>query len=1180
MAIKGFVLYSTYRIRDNKAYIHLYGRLESGKTFLTINEFKHYFFIRKKDLAKAQEFALFEFQESPLKTLKEENTVKIILNIPKEAPELRKLFEDNSIPCYEADIRFASRFLIDNKINGSVEISGEERKPKSTEHVDIVFEDAELKGCEYSPKLKILSFDIETSCNGDGSLYVISMICDGEKVIILKDNGKDNQKDLIKEYDSLSIVKDEKELIGKFKEQFIRMDPDIVTGWNVIDFDLDFLREKFRRYKITMDLGRNEDECTLKVTDNFLQDSRADFPGRVVLDGISLLKMSFVKLDDYKLGTAAKHFLGEKKLIGDENKTQEIDDSYLDDPKKLVEYNLKDSQLVIDILDKSGVIDLTILRSRLTGMQLDRVIASIASFDSLYLKELRKRGYVAPSLNFQVKETQITGGFVRESKPGIYDNILVLDFKSLYPSLMKTFNIDPLAYVEDVMIVDNPSSLVKAPNGALFKKEEGILPQVLTKLWKERDEAKKRKNLQESLAIKIIMNSFFGVLASPNCRFFSLEMANAITHFAQHFIKMVAERFEKQGLEVIYGDSVCKDTLITIKGTDSNIHFKKIHELFNKADKSTAEGKEYDLRKDISVLTLDRNGKSVFSKVKYIMRHKTAKQIYRVYFTNSWFIDVTEDHSLIGYINKQKNSGLSTMDRLTEVKPNEIGKQVRTIISLKYLPRNKIISKEFPIEAYEFMGLFIGDGSFNSFKKKNYYLYIAGGKDSKELVKKVFIPLQKEGYIKNYWFKKKGDLCLNGLKIINIMEKEFRESNKKHIPEFLLNESEENICAFLRGAFSADGTVILKGGKPIIRFTNTNDDFITKIHRMLLNVGISCSFFSETKRNKYKSKISKTVSKHIYIKDQVRFRDKIGFIIDRKNDKLKSISADSLHKRSFKNLEFDLTKVIKVQKIEYDDYVYDIEVENVHRFFANYVLVHNTDSIFINSKLTDPDEAEKLGRKIEKETNEFLVKYIHEEYDRESHLELEYEKLFIRFFMPMQRGSTEGSKKRYAGIKYLGIHDGKVNTKIDFTGLEFVRRDWTELAKQFQLGLMDRVFKKQEVVGFVHEFVKDLKDGKHDDLLVYRKAIRKDLEAYTKTTPPHVKAARLLDKIDSNIIEYLMTKDGPQPLQKLSSPVDYDHYIDKQVKPIADSVLVFFDKHFDDLVSGHNQKSLFEFGKK
>ena len=173
--------------------------------------------------------------------------------------------------------------------------------------------------------------------------------------------------------------------------------------------------------------------------------------------------------------------------------------------------------------------------------------------------------------------------------------------------------------------------------------------------------------------------------------------------------------------------------------------------------------------------------------------------------------------------------------------------------------------------------------------------------------------------------------------------------------------------------------------------------------------------------------------------------------------------------------------------------------------------------------------------------------------------------------MPKIRGSEEGAKKRYAGLLKK---DGK--EKLDIVGLESVRGDWTEAAKKFQLELLDRIFHKKEVTKFVKKFVDDLREGKYDDELIYRKALRKGLEGY-KVNTPHLKAARKLKKIDSSKIEYYITTDGPEPIQALKHKIDYEHYINKQIKPIAEAVLDFFDTNFDELIEGKKQTNLFEF---
>ena len=236
------------------------------------------------------------------------------------------------------------------------------------------------------------------------------------------------------------------------------------------------------------------------------------------------------------------------------------------------------------------------------------------------------------------------------------------------------------------------------------------------------------------------------------------------------------------------------------------------------------------------------------------------------------------------------------------------------------------------------------------------------------------------------------------------------------------------------------------------------------------------------------------------------------------------------------------------------------------------VIYGDTDSIFVDVNAKDLDDANKKGDEIQKFVNDFFNEYVTREYNRENKMELEFEKVFKKLMMPKARGSEEGSKKRYAGLI-----EKKGKDNLEFTGLEFVRSDWTESAKKFQLKLLDLVFHDKPFDSFIQNFVKELKEGKHDEDLVYRKALRKDVSEYTKTTPPHVKAARLLDKIESNIIKYYQTIDGPQPLQKLTSQIDYNHYIEKQIKPIAETILTFENKHFDDVIQREKQQGLGSF---
>ncbi len=136
--------------------------------------------------------------------------------------------------------------------------------------------------------------------------------------------------------------------------------------------------------------------------------------------------------------------------------------------------------------------------------------------------------------------------------PGVHDNVWVFDFKSLYPSLIRTFNIDPLALVADA---SSDADLIDTAGGARFRREPAILPQLLDELFPRREAAKRSGDAIASHAIKILMNSFYGVLGTPACRFYNPKLANAITGQGKHFLLWSKDWFEKAGYTVLYGDT-------------------------------------------------------------------------------------------------------------------------------------------------------------------------------------------------------------------------------------------------------------------------------------------------------------------------------------------------------------------------------------------------------------------------------------------------------------------------------------------------------------------------------------------------------------------------------------------------------------------------------------------------
>ena len=235
------------------------------------------------------------------------------------------------------------------------------------------------------------------------------------------------------------------------------------------------------------------------------------------------------------------------------------------------------------------------------------------------------------------------------------------------------------------------------------------------------------------------------------------------------------------------------------------------------------------------------------------------------------------------------------------------------------------------------------------------------------------------------------------------------------------------------------------------------------------------------------------------------------------------------------------------------------------------VLYGDMDSVFVQLKKSEFENNEKLARQLSRRINTFLAQTVKRKFNLESHLEIEFEKLFTQFFLPALRGGRGSAKKRYAGL----VKKGELQELV-FTGLEFVRSDWTRFARQFQYDLFHRVFHGQEVIQWIRQKITDLQKHRHDQDLIYKKRLTKPSGDYVKILPPHVKAALLLNGRLENPreISYVMTLRGPIPTQLPHHDIDYNHYIEKQLKPIADAVLLFFDLSVNEIIGG-KQLSLF-----
>jgi DNA polymerase II len=319
-----------------------------------------------------------------------------------------------------------------------------------------------------------------------------------------------------------------------------------------VTFDLALLYRRCLLLGITPVFGRDGQPLSWKVADKFKPETLS-LPGRVVLDGIDWLKAAFYQFDRYSLEFVSQALLKEGKAIDHvENRAGEITDLFQHNKQALAQYNITDCRLVWDIFAKTELLAFALERAKLTGLEFGRVGASIAAFNHLYLPHLHRHGFVAPSVAAS-QGIESPGGYVMDSVPGFYKDVLVLDFKSLYPSIIRTFLIDPKGLVTGMQ--ELPEQTVPGFLGASFSRESPILPTLIASLAAQRELAKLDKNNPLSHAIKIIMNSLYGVLGSKGCVFHDAKLASSITMRGHEIMKQTRLWIEEMGYQVIYGDT-------------------------------------------------------------------------------------------------------------------------------------------------------------------------------------------------------------------------------------------------------------------------------------------------------------------------------------------------------------------------------------------------------------------------------------------------------------------------------------------------------------------------------------------------------------------------------------------------------------------------------------------------
>jgi DNA polymerase, archaea type len=536
------LLGATYRREEgNDLVIELFGKTREGKS-ITIRHrgFEPYFHVLeltsqvKAELEKDPNVRRVE-DIRLLYQGKERPATRVVVTFPWLVPDFRKRLKEEFV-VLAADIPFHHRFIYDMDMGSCIRAIG--REVEGPYHTDIVMEMERFENIEpFNPELKVLAFDIETSIKS-GSIYTICYV--------VKEKGR--------MWPGEPIYGEEAEIIETFSRALIEEDPDVITGYNIDNYDIPTIMERGKALgKEELHWGR-DGTGPRSIMNRFWR-----LNGRLVADAWWAAKME-LRPKQETLNHVAKLVLGEEKLDVD---PRHMDQEWERDREKVMRYCTKDADLSLRILESVDTVRKDMDLAAVSKLPVEDVLTSGNSqlIDSILIREADRERIAVPLTSRYDRSDAIEGGYVHTIEPGLYHWVDVLDFKSMYPSLIIAKNI--------CFTTLNEKGEIVSPSGSRFlskEQREGLLPRILKRLMEERDETKRRMReartpeeqryydgLQQ--AIKILMNAVYGVFASSFYRFTDKAIGSSITAFARETVKRIISDLEKEGHTVIYSDT-------------------------------------------------------------------------------------------------------------------------------------------------------------------------------------------------------------------------------------------------------------------------------------------------------------------------------------------------------------------------------------------------------------------------------------------------------------------------------------------------------------------------------------------------------------------------------------------------------------------------------------------------
>jgi DNA polymerase I len=479
---------------------------------------------------------------------------------------------------FAADIVFTNRFIYDHDLETCVKATGEILEKTSEYTTEIVLKASEFQKCDiFTPRLKILSFDIESSIKHRNIYCICAVMLDeetGEKTPIEIASNFGVREANMSPDEEKARAEDEKRILKEFAEAIRKLDPDVITGYNINNFHLAMI---YDRSNLLFGTGEKKKQSgdALNFGRDMLGMSRRenrttgfvtwDVKGRLVIDAwLSVKKELHPKRET--LGFVSSALFNDTKDAVD---STHIDEEWTGRRDVVVKYCLKDADLALRILTHprintiSKLMDLAIPAKlpvkEVSGGQ-NRMI------ESLLIRMVDRENVVVPMSSGEAYDYE--GAFVYDTKPGLWEWVIGLDFSSMYPSQIIKHNICFTTFTKD-----EKAAAHKSPIGAMFiskDKRYGIVPRMVQGLLDSRKQAKalmkKAKDDGDvdkaeyynrlQAAVKVMANATYGYFGTKFCRWpYNKYIAPSITAWAREEIKTVVDSLESRDFTVIAGDT-------------------------------------------------------------------------------------------------------------------------------------------------------------------------------------------------------------------------------------------------------------------------------------------------------------------------------------------------------------------------------------------------------------------------------------------------------------------------------------------------------------------------------------------------------------------------------------------------------------------------------------------------